>query len=104
MNGLIEALAEILSIPQTTILLIILFFVGLLIGYALAKLLKVLLILFVAFFLASYFGIIKLNIIDFKTIIEKYGMEIASIAAALLSSTVFVIGAVIGFLIGIFKS
>lgn len=104
MNGLIEALAEFLSIPQTTILLIIIFFVGLLIGYALAKLLKVLLILFVAFFIASYFGIINLNIPDFKTIIEKYGMEIASIAAALLSSTVFVIGAIIGFLIGLLKS
>ncbi|MEM2083185.1 MAG: hypothetical protein QXY18_03545 [Nitrososphaerota archaeon] len=104
MNGLIEALAEILSIPQTTILLIIIFFVGLLIGYALAKLLKVLLILFIAFFIASYFGIINLNIPDFKTIIEKYGMEIASIAAALLSSTAFVIGAIIGFLIGLFKS
>lgn len=104
MNELIEALVEIISIPQTTILLIILFFIGLLIGYALAKLLKVLLILFVAFFIASYFGIIRLNIVDFKTIIEKYGMEIASIAASLLSSTVFVIGAILGFLIGLFKS
>jgi len=77
------------------------FLFGLLIGYIFAKAIKKLIVISIIIFLLVYFGVISLNVGKIQEIMANMKSLILGILAPFIPSGAFIVGVIIGFIIGI---
>jgi uncharacterized membrane protein (Fun14 family) len=77
------------------------FIIGVIIGYIFAKALKKLIIISIVIFILSYIGVVSLNLGRIQEFSQEIKEVIFSTLASLIPSTVFLLGVIVGFLLGL---
>ncbi|MFB0551262.1 MAG: hypothetical protein ACETVV_01660 [Nitrososphaeria archaeon] len=99
----IDALPQILGLPSVQVMALVLFVLGVLVGYLLAKSAKYVIALAIVVLIASYFGLISFDVAGLTEIAREVGREVISLLGGLIASSAFIVGAALGLLIGLLK-
>jgi len=99
----IDALPQILGLPSVQVMALVLFVLGVLVGYLLAKSAKYVIALAIVVLIASYFGLISFDVAGLTEIAREVGREAISLLGGLIASSAFIVGAALGLLIGLLK-
>ena len=102
-GDLVASLAGFLASPNIMGMQLILFFIALVIGYILAKAVKVMIVVGVIILIGYYLGFISINGERISQLAEEYGPVIMQGLLFAVSSLVFGVGLVIGFIAGMLK-
>ncbi|MDH5362941.1 MAG: hypothetical protein OEW84_06480 [Aigarchaeota archaeon] len=103
MTTAIDALPQILGLPSVQVMALVLFVLGVLVGYLLAKSAKYVIALAIVVLIASYFGLISFDVAGLTEIAREVGREAISLLGGLIASSAFIVGAALGLLIGLLK-
>ncbi|MDH5703945.1 MAG: hypothetical protein OEY99_06990 [Aigarchaeota archaeon] len=103
MTTAIDALPQILGLPSVQVMALVLFVLGVLVGYLLAKSAKYVIALAIVVLIASYFGLISFDVAGLTEIAREVGREVISLLGGLIASSAFIVGAALGLLIGLLK-
>ncbi|MGB9758901.1 MAG: hypothetical protein ACP5KW_04995 [Thermoproteota archaeon] len=95
LNQLLGANSELLLI------VLIMFVAGVVVGYIFAKVIKKLIVVSIIIFILSYIGVISLNLGKVQEISQEIKNVIISALAPFIPSLTFVVGAVVGFILGL---
>ncbi|HIQ29600.1 MAG TPA: hypothetical protein EYH45_03450 [Candidatus Caldiarchaeum subterraneum] len=102
-ENLLASLAGFLASPNIMSMQIILFFVALVIGYILAKVVKVMIVVGIIILVGYYLGFISINEGQISRLAEQYGPAVMQGILFAVSSLVFGLGLVIGFIAGMLR-
>ncbi len=94
---------ELISSADTLTQQVILFFIAVVIGFLLAKALKVLIVVGLVVLIGYYFGFITINREKLEALATQYGSQILHGALLATSSAILVVGLLIGFVVGMLK-
>lgn len=81
--------------------ILLMFIIGVIIGYIFAKALKKLIIISIVIFILSYIGVVSLNLGRIQEFSQEIKEVIFSTLAPLIPSTVFLLGVIVGFILGL---
>jgi len=99
----IDALPQILGVSSVQLMALVLFVLGIIIGFLLAKSAKYIIALAVIVLVAGYFGLISFDVAGLTQIAREVGREIISLLGGLVASAAFLAGAALGLVFGLLK-
>lgn len=103
MTTAIDALPQILGVSSVQVMALVLLVLGALVGYLLAKSAKYIIALAIIVLVASYFGLISLDIAGLTQIAREVGTEVIGLLGSLIASAAFLVGAALGLVFGVLK-
>lgn len=103
MTNAIEALSQILGVSSVQVMALVLFVLGVLVGYLLAKSVKYIIALAIVVLVASYFGLISFDVAGLSQIAREVGREVISLLGGLVASAAFLVGAALGLVFGLLR-
>lgn len=100
---ILQGIADLLRSGDTLISTAAIFLVGLIAGFFLAKTIKILVVTSIVIIVSSYFGVVSINREALDSLVQKYGPLVGQFSAFALSSSAFIVGALIGFVAGLLR-
>lgn len=86
---------------ELLLIVLIMFIAGIVIGYVFAKVIKKLIIISIIIFILSYIGVISLNLGKVQELSQEIKNIVISALAPFIPSVTFIVGVVIGFILGL---
>lgn len=86
---------------ELLLIVLIMFVAGVVVGYIFAKVIKKLIIISIIIFILSYVGVVSLNLGKVQELSQEVKNIIISALAPFIPSVTFIVGVVIGFILGL---